>query len=107
MAANKPVARSASFLSSNVLEEVHDTDNRAVPISNRIDVNRDRDAAPVRPFDHHFLLMYGGARAQYECHWVMEMRHFSAFGMVEFVSSAEAFIGVTHRGDTTPKLCRS
>ena len=53
------VFRSLSF--SDVVKEIHNANNRAIVVSNGIDMNRNRNTASVRLFDDDFLLVHRDA----------------------------------------------
>src|SRR5205807_820720 len=88
----------------DVLEEIHNTDNRSVLVSNRIDVHGYRDAASIWPFDDDLLLVYRDTGVQSKSHRGIAMRHVGTVGMVKLVCAAKTFFSITNDGHTTPEF---
>src|SRR6202035_869200 len=57
-----PVGVLGSLSFSDVVKEIHNANNRAVAVSNRINVHRNRNAASVRLFDDDILFVHRDAR---------------------------------------------
>jgi hypothetical protein len=92
------------LLRAQILEAVDGTHQRAALVEERGDVDQNRHARAIRPFDDDFLVASAVARSQHPFHRGFPVGQVASVQMKQLVRSAKLFIRVAGRGRASPKF---